>query len=133
MNDFFFRFTQFAEYYSVIKPSELAKKTGMTHQSASNYLKNKGNPSIEVINQIKMAFPKLNINWLLTGNGEMLLDELPKMEVKLENNEALYKRLADVQAKLLIQMEVTMNMLMEKYGDKYSKEDKETLNKLFNK
>ena len=136
MTPFDSRFLQFAEYYRVSKPSELAKRTGLTHQSASVYLKGGSNISMEGINKIKSAFPQLNIDWLFTGNGEMLLDELPKMEVKpVEKSDTadLYKQLADVQAKLLIQMEMNMKMLIEKYGDKYSKEDKETLNKLFNK
>ena len=45
MSDIFKRLLKVAEYYNVTKPSEFAKKTGFSHQTASNYLKNVKNGS----------------------------------------------------------------------------------------
>lgn len=71
MNDFFSRFTQFTEYYGVNKASELSKKTGLQHQTVSNYLKGR-KPDADSLAIIQQTFENLDMCWLLTGKGQML-------------------------------------------------------------
>lgn len=68
MSDIFLTLNQVAEYYGVKKPSEFAKKTGLSHQSSSNYLKGERRPTVEALSKIQSVFEKINPDWLLTGN-----------------------------------------------------------------
>jgi len=72
MNEFSQRINQIADYYGVTKASEFAKKTGFSHQTASNYLKGVRIPTAESIKTIKQVFDKIDANWLLTGKGDMI-------------------------------------------------------------
>lgn len=75
MSDFNERIIQIADYYGVKKASEFAKKTGFSHQVASNYLKSTKNPSVEALKRIQLCFDKINPGWLLTGSGDMVLSD----------------------------------------------------------
>ena len=70
MNCFNERIAQIADYFGVAKPSDFAKKTGFSHQVASNYLKGERTPTVEALMKIKQTFD-VDANWLLTGEGEM--------------------------------------------------------------
>lgn len=80
MSDFFTRLSQLAEYYGVTKPSEFAKKTGFSHQTASNYLKGDRTPTLDAITKIQQAFESLSLEWLIDGKGNMLIT--PASEIK---------------------------------------------------
>lgn len=67
------------DYYKIKSYAEFAKHTGLSHQSASNYLKGKQKPDIEKLAMIAKSFDKVNAYWLLTGLGEMFI------EVELED------------------------------------------------
>ena len=71
MNEFSKRVIQVANYYGINKPSEFARKTGFSHQVASNYLKGERVPNADALSLIKRLFD-INGTWLLTGEGEML-------------------------------------------------------------
>ena len=87
MDEFNERIVQLAEFYKVDKPSLFAKKTGFSHQVASNYLKGSSKPSVQALKVIQTTFENANSLWLLTGKGEMLL----------ENNNPPTETLNDVQ------------------------------------
>lgn len=53
--------------------SEFAKEIALAAQSLARYEKNKVKPSVEFITKLTDMF-NINSNWLLTGKGEMLLD-----------------------------------------------------------
>lgn len=72
MSDIFFRLNKVAEYHGIKKPSEFSKKTGISHQSASNYLKGERTPTAEALSMIVKSLPLVDLTWLLTGEGEML-------------------------------------------------------------
>lgn len=56
------------------KYSTFAMLTGLSHQTASNYLKGERNPSNAGLNKILTAFPEINPRWLLSGEGEKYLE-----------------------------------------------------------
>lgn len=81
MNEFSERINQIAEHYGVKRPADLAKRTGLSHQTASNYLGGNRIPSVDSLKVIKQVFDKINGDWLLTGEGEMLkADQEPAVE-----------------------------------------------------
>lgn len=65
------RILQIADYYGIEKPADFAKKTGFSHQVASNYLKGVRVPNADALCVIKQTFD-ISANWLLTGEGDML-------------------------------------------------------------
>lgn len=65
------RINAIAEFYSIRRPAEFAKRTGFSHQTASNYLSGDRKPNAEALIKIKQAFDKVDMNWLLTGENEM--------------------------------------------------------------
>lgn len=60
------------------KQSEFAEEINLAAQSLARYEKNKVNPSVEFITKLTNMF-KINSNWLLTGNGEILQDNKDKI------------------------------------------------------
>lgn len=58
-------------------------------------------PSVQIIEDISNRFEELNLNWLFTGRGKMLLPPMSDLEFKekyfkcLEEKEALYKKMLD--------------------------------------
>lgn len=83
MNEINKRIIQVADYYRVDKPADFAKKTGFSHQVASNYLKGTRIPNTEALCIIKQKFD-ISADWLLTGEGEMLKKEMGKCAVITE-------------------------------------------------
>lgn len=71
MSEFNDRVIQIASYYGVSKPADFAKKTGFSHQTASNYLKGSRVPNAEALFIIKQSFD-ISAEWLLSGEGEMI-------------------------------------------------------------
>ncbi len=67
------RLKQIAEHYGLNRYADFAKKTGLKHQTVSNYLKGKQKPDVDRLAIIKQSFKDVNINWLLIGEGDMLL------------------------------------------------------------
>lgn len=56
-------------------------------------------PSCQIIEDIAVCFIELNLNWLFTGKGEMIVNETMNIDYKdkyyscLEEKESLYKQL----------------------------------------
>lgn len=53
---------------------------GVASNTASNWMKDGYPIGMSVTSQITAAFSSINPNWLLTGKGEMLIDNNPKQE-----------------------------------------------------
>ena len=51
--------------------AEFAEKIGISTSSLSHIFGGRNKPSLEVVMRIHKAYPKININWLLYGEGEM--------------------------------------------------------------
>ena len=59
--------------------AEFAEKIGISTSALSHILTERNKPSLEVVMRIHKAYPNINLNWLLYGEGEMkdtnILDE----------------------------------------------------------
>ena len=51
--------------------AEFAEKIGISTSSLSHILTERNKPSLEVVMRIHKAYPSINLNWLLYGEGEM--------------------------------------------------------------
>ena len=50
--------------------SEFANKIGISTQSLSNYLNRNTKPTVDLLDAIIKAYPQINTDWLITGEGE---------------------------------------------------------------
>lgn len=55
-----------------------AEKIGLDSGLYGRYESGTNKPSFETLEKIAASFPKLSLNWLLTGKGEMLLNKAPE-------------------------------------------------------
>lgn len=54
-----------------------ANSLGMAQPNISRMISGEGRVSIEVLNRISDTYKQVNLHWLLTGVGEMFLEEMP--------------------------------------------------------
>ena len=55
-----------------LKQAEFAERLGMSAGSVSNIFTGRTNPTNNHVQAIHRAFPQVNINWLLFGEGDMM-------------------------------------------------------------
>lgn len=55
-----------------LSPTQFADRIGVGRPVLSHILSERNKPSLEVMRQIRRAFPELSLLWLLEGEGEML-------------------------------------------------------------
>lgn len=60
-----------------IQSSKFADEIGVQRSSISHLLSGRNKPSLEFIQKILIKYPEVNPNWLLLGQGEMLLTAIP--------------------------------------------------------
>ena len=91
------RFTKVIEY-SKLTPAEFAEEIGVQRSSISHIISGRNKPSLDFITKIKTAFPKFEWEWLINGEGEMLiLDKVPELvEEKTEIAEKKKSSLPDL-------------------------------------
>ncbi|WP_394749572.1 helix-turn-helix domain-containing protein [Spongiimicrobium salis] len=75
MNNLTDRLNALAGHFNVPKYADFARKTGLSHQSASNYLKGKQKPDADKLSIIIQSFDNVDANWLLTGEGHMIKEK----------------------------------------------------------
>lgn len=113
MKEFNQRLNEIAKHYKIDSYADFAKELGISHQTASNYLKGNRVPNADALKQIIQKFDDLNAEWLLTGSGEMLKtkdqdfnsrknDCITKREYNLleENNQTLKNMVSILQDKI---------------------------------
>ena len=105
---------RFKEFRNKIRYSqtELAKKIGVSSAFISLIENGNSNPSIESLSKIAKAFD-LNISWLLTGEGEMLITN-----IKTKPTSQSMKKLLNINEMLLEEnsrLSKTINDLLQKY------------------
>ena len=59
-----------------LKREEFAERAGKSRGQLFKYLGGESSPTAEFFQEIKQAFPWVNIEWLLTGTGEMISYEI---------------------------------------------------------
>lgn len=55
--------------------NQLAQKIGVSNSYFSKMLKNNGSIGLEILTKIVLFYDNLNVDWLITGRGEMLRKE----------------------------------------------------------
>jgi len=74
--------------YSKLTPSEFADEIDVQRSSISHITSGRNKPSLEFIIKIKSSFPEILWDWLVTGEGEMLKQDLPEVnEIPAEEDE----------------------------------------------
>jgi len=68
------RITKVIEF-SELSPAEFAEEIGVQRSSISHIISGRNKPSLDFITKIKTTFPQFEWNWLITGEGEMLITE----------------------------------------------------------
>lgn len=72
--DFNDRITKVIEY-SKLSPAEFAEEINVQRSSISHIISGRNKPSLDFITKIKTAFPDIEWDWLINGQGEMLISE----------------------------------------------------------
>ncbi len=72
--DFNDRITKVIEY-SKLSPAEFAEEINVQRSSISHIISGRNKPSLDFITKIKTAFPDIEWEWLINGQGEMLISE----------------------------------------------------------
>ena len=89
--DFSNRFTKVIEH-SELSPAEFAEEIGVQRSSISHIISGRNKPSLDFITKIKTTFPEFEWNWLITGEGEMLISEKEPEPVVEEKPEVVEKK-----------------------------------------
>ena len=63
--------------------AEFCMKTKISRGLVDKLVANKHNPRLDTLQKIKNAFPQTNMNWLISGQGEVLEDVQDDDDVKL--------------------------------------------------
>lgn len=67
------RLIKVLDYHSIRKASDFSKICGFNHQTALNYMNGSSFPTYDKMLSIKNNFENINLNWLIAGEGSMLL------------------------------------------------------------
>lgn len=58
-------------------PAGFSEKLGIQRSSLSHLLSARNKPSIDFLEKLLHVYPLVNLTWLVTGNGEMIVDNQP--------------------------------------------------------
>lgn len=97
------RILQIAEFKGISKE----KFTENLNQKYANYkgISKKSSPSSDVLVEILSKYPEINLEWLLTGKGEMLKNEVKKPTEADSELSVTQKELIETQRKLIEKLE----------------------------
>ena len=119
MDDFKKRLLEFIEYQYGFSVRKFEEMCGVTNGTVGS-IKIKG-PSTEVLYKISDKCPDLNLNWLITGKGNMLLS--PSGQTNNGNNchnfqnnngdAELWRKLCEEKDKRIAELERTIQILLK--------------------
>ncbi|MCG2793090.1 MAG: helix-turn-helix domain-containing protein [Weeksellaceae bacterium] len=78
--------------HSELSPAEFAETIGVQRSSISHILSGRNRPSLDFISKIKSAFPQFEWQWLINGEGEMLISDNKKEPNKDKPNSGTDKK-----------------------------------------
>lgn len=111
------RLNKICDHNKWTKYSQFADRVGISHQTASNYLKGKQKPDSIQLEKIIRSFENINARWLITGEGEMLLKS-DKVHVGLAEEVAnILKEDLNVILNLVSENGLTLNEIKNKVGN----------------
>lgn len=64
-----------------VNAAQFAETVGVQRSSISHFLSGRNNPSLDVLRKILMAYPTINAEWLISGEGRMMKSESEKTPV----------------------------------------------------
>jgi len=65
------RINQILKFYH-LTATEFAEKLGVQKSSLSHLLSGRNKPSFQFMNKLAKAYPDINLEWFVTGEGDML-------------------------------------------------------------
>lgn len=89
------RIKEVQEHYN-LKQKQFAQEIGVAEATLSSVKTGRTAPSNNLIQAIHNAYPAININWLMFGEGEMLLPLTPETAVGTIPSSEAFDRAADV-------------------------------------
>ncbi len=90
-----------------ISLNQIAVEIGISNSYFSKMLKNSGSMGEEIVRKILLFYEDINVEWFVTGNGEMLKQKSRGANAIHggEINETLVQALADANATILLQQQ----------------------------
>ncbi len=74
-----------------LNQTEFAASLGMTQPNVNRMVSGRNNISMEVLNGLGKVYKQVNLHWLLTGHGEMFLEESLITRPEMDAYSAPYK------------------------------------------
>lgn len=101
-NDFSERLKRFVEYTG-LSISVFEKETGVSHDLIRKAIKHKKSFGIETLRKITESFPQLNVDWFITGSGEMIKEAIRynNKDQDLNSHPGAEQKLIDIDKELL--------------------------------
>ena len=60
--------------YNDLNPNKLAENINVSRATISHIMSGRNKPSVDFLHKILNKYPDLNLNWLVTGNGSMKIN-----------------------------------------------------------
>jgi len=67
--------------YNDINSNKLAENINVSRATISHIMSGRNKPSVDFLHKILNKYPDLNLNWLVTGNGSMKIDNNIKKRI----------------------------------------------------
>lgn len=75
--------------YAKLSQQDFAARLGISPASLSSILTGRTNPTNKHVMGVHVAFPEINVNWLMFGEGEMLVNGAPSHPLSGDEDGAL--------------------------------------------
>lgn len=84
---------------------KMADKSGVSPGAILDYINKDREPKLQFFHEFNKSFPQINLSWLITGTGNMYVNDgyITELETKINNIEeqlVVYKRLANAIEKI---------------------------------
>ncbi|PKQ66884.1 helix-turn-helix domain-containing protein [Raineya orbicola] len=70
-----------------IQPSRFADEIGVQRSGLSHIIAGRNKPSVDFLQKLVQRYPDTNVNWLLTGIGEPIIEQTSNSEILEKNSE----------------------------------------------
>jgi len=67
-----------------VTATQFAENIGVQRSSISHFLSGRNNPSLDVLRKILMAYPQINAQWLISGEGDMMKSDVSSPNISIE-------------------------------------------------
>ena len=74
-----------------LNANSLSKLVDLNRSSISHIVNGRNKPSIDMLEKILSIYPKLNLNWLISGFGSMNITESTRFEKEINKVVVFYK------------------------------------------